>query len=1126
MNRKRVMSLLLSTCITASSLLSMSGVNALAAENENEESTEAAVLQEDASEEETPDAEADEVSPQGGTIDEDSVKAPENEDEEIVEAKDQEENASEVITEDGDQADSAESGSEEGTGDALSITSVDNSLNAAAANPEASVVGSGSCGENATWELSSLNGEYYLTIGGYGSINRENYDYPWENYHDRIVSLEIGDGITEISSGAFSDFSQLTEVVIPDSVTVIEQSAFDYCDNLHSVVMSQNIERIYYRAFHDCPIGRIELPVSLRSIESEAVSHSDTVIYYAGTEDAWNAVIKNAWIVCKEIVYGDQEVPWMNATSGSCGENAQWTLTGEGDDLTLTITGSGDMEDYNYSVQPLWANRCDKIRTIVISDDITSIGMYAFRGCRNVTDIDIPDGVTAIKNAAFQSCGLTSVNIPDNVQILGIDCFYACRSLENIVIPDSVTEIGEEAFGECNALTSVTIPGSLTDIGYFPFDRCTNISEVIIRGEAGDYLISRLRNMFRNTAWWKSLGDMIIIDNKLVSYEGSDKTVVVPDGVTEIKNGAFSGNKVVERVVIPSSVTFVSNAFSECTSLKEIELPSGQTEIVSGTFYGCTSLEHIDLPENLKSIGIRAFDYCTSLKEILIPDGVTEIKEYAFVDCSSLKKAEIPSAVTALEDGTFLRCYNLTSIDIPDSVKTLGNSVFNGCTSLTSIVIPNSVESIGWETLRDCSNLVTVVIPESVSRMSSGVFGYNASERSADLVVYGVEGSRAESYCEEQNIEFRHMNELPDIKILTQPEDVRAAAGERVTFHVEVQGDNPTYQWQWSTDGTTWKNCTSGGYNTGTFSFVMKATLSGRQYRCVINFSKGKLITVPADLKLETGGKIINQPEDVTAAVGEKVTFHVEYQGGNPSYQWQWSAGGTTWKNRTSGGYKTDTFSFTMKATVSGRQYRCVITDGGQKVTSDAAVIRLAEKELEITEQPADTTASVGETVVFHVEADGNNPSYQWQWSSNGTTWKNCTSGGYKTDTFSFTMKSAVSGRKYRCIVTDGSQTLTSRAATITLADNSLKIITQPEDVQAAVGETVVFHVEANKPDVTYQWQYSTNGTTWKNCTSGSYDTDTFSFKMKATVSGRRYRCKVTCGTETVNSAAGVVTLK
>ena len=275
----------------------------------------------------------------------------------------------------------------------------------------------------------------------------------------------------------------------------------------------------------------------------------------------------------------------------------------------------------------------------------------------------------------------------------------------------------------------------------------------------------------------------------------------------------------------------------------------------------------------------------------------------------------------------------------------------------------------------------------------------------------------------------------------------------------------------------------------------------------------------------QPGLPITSQPVDVKAKAGETVTFTVGAEGESLIYQWQYSTNGASWKNCTSAGYNTDSFSFKMKASVSGRKYRCVVSGGVVAVVSEAATITLKEG-LKISSQPEDAEAAAGETVVFHVEANDPDVTYQWQYSTNGKTWKDCASVGYNTDTFSFKMKATVSGRQYRCIIKGRDETLTSDPASITLAENKFEIITQPEDVNAAAGEMVVFHVEARGTDLSYQWQYSTNGKTWKNCTSGGCNTDTFSFKMKATVSGRQYRCKVTCGTESVTSDAGTITLK
>ena len=184
--------------------------------------------------------------------------------------------------------------------------------------------------------------------------------------------------------------------------------------------------------------------------------------------------------------------------------------------------------------------------------------------------------------------------------------------------------------------------------------------------------------------------------------------------------------------------------------------------------------------------------------------------------------------------------------------------------------------------------------------------------------------------------------EIPEI--ISQPADVQVDSGEEVVLHVDVRGEDPVYQWQWSTDGVKWRNCSSAGYNKDTFRFAMKTSYAGRKYRCMITFGLGVLISRPADINLLTVKEFVVQPEDVEAAQGETVEFFVEYRGADPIYQWQFSTNGTTWRNCTTGSYNTDTFSFLMKSSYSGRQYRCVVTDGDHTLTSEAARITLVKK--------------------------------------------------------------------------------------------------------------------------------------------------------------------------------------
>ena len=180
------------------------------------------------------------------------------------------------------------------------------------------------------------------------------------------------------------------------------------------------------------------------------------------------------------------------ANSGKCGENVTYSLdssTGE-----LTISGTGNMDNYNYydSNNPFYDNYV--IKTITISSGVTSIGDFAFNGCTNLTSVTIPDSVTSIGDRAFERCTrLKSINVDtNNKNYLSIDGILFNKDKTRLIeypqasaiteynIPNSVTSIGDSAFSGCTSLTSVTIPNSVTSIGYWAFNGCTNLTSVTI----------------------------------------------------------------------------------------------------------------------------------------------------------------------------------------------------------------------------------------------------------------------------------------------------------------------------------------------------------------------------------------------------------------------------------------------------------------------------------------------------------------------------------------------------------------------------------------------------------------------------------------------------------------------
>ena len=171
--------------------------------------------------------------------------------------------------------------------------------------------------------------------------------------------------------------------------------------------------------------------------------------------------------------------------SGSCGGSAEWSLTEDG---TLTISGTGAMEDYPYYSSQSWYEHAGAINSVIISDGITHIGNRAFSGCSSLTEITIPDSVTSIDGYSFSGCtALTKITIPDSVTSIDDYSFSGCSSLTEITIPDSVTNIDIYAFYGCSSLTEITIPDSVTNIGNRAFSLCNNLSDVYYGGSESDW---------------------------------------------------------------------------------------------------------------------------------------------------------------------------------------------------------------------------------------------------------------------------------------------------------------------------------------------------------------------------------------------------------------------------------------------------------------------------------------------------------------------------------------------------------------------------------------------------------------------------------------------------------------
>lgn len=296
---------------------------------------------------------------------------------------------------------------------------------------------------------------------------------------------------------------------------------------------------------------------------------------------------------------------------------------------------------------------------------VTAIGDGAFANCSAVTSLELPTSIRSIGDNAFYNCtALKELTLPKNLQHIGAHAFMGCSALESIEIPASITEVPDFAFSMCDQLKSVTLPDTLTSIGQCAFYACASIEEFKLPASLktiGDYAMQE----------WYSITDIdtsgnssfIVEDGMLMNkaktsvYRGLvDITgdVYIPDTVTTVKGGAFSGCMKIVNLFLPESLTVIGgDGFSYCASLRTVNFSQGLSVIENTAFFNDTALAAISLPSTLTSIGDLAFSCCSSLERAILPEGIKTIGNGAFLACDKLTRVSVPKSIETVGDQAF-----------------------------------------------------------------------------------------------------------------------------------------------------------------------------------------------------------------------------------------------------------------------------------------------------------------------------------------------------------------------------------------------------------------------------------------------------------------------------------------
>ena len=283
----------------------------------------------------------------------------------------------------------------------------------------------------------------------------------------RLKEIELPEGIRYIDSSAFGHCTGLTDVKIPISVRNISSGAFKYCEGLTGVTIPEGVVSIGSGAFEKClNLKTVSVPESLMEIGDDVFGDCNSDLNVSCYTDS-----------CIESYLKDKGIKYILLPKQSREVIVDYDILDDGtasvtgcvfyDHTTVDIPGELDGRKVT-SIADGAFKGCKILTSMTLPDTLTSIGKEAFLECTALKDIAFSINLTNIGERAFRASGLEHIEIPEGVKEIKYQTFLGCTSLTTAVLPESLLSIGEQSFSYCQ-LKNFTIPGTVQTIGVSAF---------------------------------------------------------------------------------------------------------------------------------------------------------------------------------------------------------------------------------------------------------------------------------------------------------------------------------------------------------------------------------------------------------------------------------------------------------------------------------------------------------------------------------------------------------------------------------------------------------------------------------------------------------------------------------